>query len=178
MPLLRWTLETLTDRLGAERVHVLAHSMGSRGVIQALDSWRATGQEGPLIGRLVLLAPDLDTQSFVERLPTLAPLAESISLYVSDTDTPLKLSHQLNGSPRLGQAGEYLTVAEGMETIDVTSAGRYQYLGHEYFYFHPRVGADLVELVTTGRSAAERSRLRARRLGDRVYWEVKPQTDP
>lgn len=178
VPFLRTVLELLTDRFGPEHVHVLAHSMGSRGVVQALEAWRATEREVPLIGRLVLLAPDLDAQSFVERLPALEPLAESITLYASGSDTPLKFSHQLNGSPRLGQAGEYLTVAAGIETIDVTPAGRYQYLGHEYFYFHPQVGADLVELVTTGRSASQRSRLRSRQLGDRVYWEVRPQTDP
>ncbi len=113
----------------------------------------------------------------MEGLPSLVPLAESITLYASGTDTPLKVSHQLNGSPRLGQAGEFLTVAEGMETVDVTPAGRYQYLGHEYFYFHPQVGADLVELVTTGKSAAERSGLRSEQRNGSTYWEVLPEQD-
>ena len=177
VPFLRGVLERLTEEVGAGRVHVLAHSMGSRGVIQALESWRAEQGRSPFIGRLALLAPDFDSQVFLGLLPGLIPLAESITVYVSDRDTPLKFSHQLNGSPRLGQAGEYLTVVEGMETIDVTPAGRYQYLGHEYFYFHPQVGADLFELVTTGRSAGERSRLRARQLGELTYWEVIPARD-
>ena len=129
------------------------------------------------MARLVLLAPDLDAQLFVERLPSLIPLAESITLYASGTDTPLKFSHQLNGSPRLGQAGDFLTVAEGMETVDVTPAGRYQLLGHEYFYFHPQVGSDLVELVTTGKRAAERSALRPQERDGQLYWEVIPQED-
>lgn len=177
VPFLQEVLSQLVERFGRGHVHVLAHSMGSRGVVQALERWKLESDQAPLIGRLVLLAPDLDTQIFVERLPGLLPLAESITLYASGTDTPLKFSHQLNGSPRLGQAGDYLTVADGMETIDVTPAGRYQYLGHEYFYFHPRVGADLVELVTTGRGAAERSGLRPRQPGEQVYWEVIPERD-
>ena len=175
VPFLESLLRQLAERFGPEHLHVLAHSMGSRGAVQALEKWSLDQEEVPLLGQLVLLAPDLDAQMFVERLPTLVRLAESITLYASDTDMPLKFSHQLNGSPRLGQAGELLTVTEGMETVDVTPAGRYQYLGHEYFYFHPQVGADLVELVTTGKGAAERSGLRAKQKNDLIYWEVIPQ---
>jgi esterase/lipase superfamily enzyme len=177
VPFLERVLQQLADRFGSEHLHVLAHSMGSRGVVEALTRWSADQDSVPLIGRLVLLAPDLDAQTFVEGLPSLLPLAESITLYASGTDTPLKVSHQLNGSPRLGQAGEFLTVAEGMETVDVTPAGRYQYLGHEYFYFHPQVGADLVELVTTGRSGAERSGLRPKQKNGSTYWEVIPEQE-
>lgn len=177
VPFLQDILRDLAELLGGEHLHVLAHSMGSKGVVEALTRWSADQADVPLMGRLVLLAPDLDAQTFVEALPSLVPLAESITLYASGTDTPLKVSHQLNGSPRLGQAGEFLTVAEGMETIDVTPAGRYQYLGHEYFYFHPQVGADLVELVTTGRSGAERSGLRPKQKNGSTYWEVIPEQE-
>ena len=126
----------------------------------------------PLIGPLVLLAPDFDSQTFVELLPRLAPLTAGITLYASSNDTPLKVSRRLSGYPRLGEAGEFLTVLEGMETIDVSPAGRYQILGHEYFYFHPLVVADLVALLGTGASAAERSGLRPRRRDGVLYWEI------
>ena len=89
----------------------------------------------------------------------------------SDNDTPLKLSRQLSGCPRLGEGGAYLTVVEGMDTIDVSSAGRYQIAGHEYFYFHPRVSADLVTLLSTGAHAAERAGLQAKMRNGVRYWE-------
>ena len=165
-------LEQLTSRMGPSNIHVLSHSLGLRGVALALARLREENVDLPVIGRLVLLAPDFDSQSFVELLPRLAPTAESITLYASSTDTPLKVSHRLNGSPRLGEAGEFLTVVEGMETIDVSPAGRYEMLGHEYFFFHPRVAADLMVLLSTGKNAAERPALRPQSKNGLSYWEV------
>jgi len=133
---------------------------------------KEAGTTGELMSQLVLLAPDLDSQRFLELLPDLRPLSGDITLYASSNDTPLKFSRKVNGSPRLGQAGEFLTVAAGMETVDVTPAGRYQYLGHEYFYFHPLVVADLLELITTRSGAAERAAPRPRSLNGLAYWEI------
>ena len=70
------------------------------------------------------------------------------------------MSRQPSGYPRLGGGGEHLTVVQGMETVDVSPAGRDQILGHEYFYFHPVVEADLVKLLSTRAGAAKRSGLR------------------
>lgn len=172
VPLLAQLLADLADRLGPERVQVLAHSLGSRGVIFALERLRAEREDRPLIGQLVLMAPDFDAQVFVERLPVLLPLAAGITLYASSNDTPLRASRQLHQAPRLGEAGEFLTVAPGMQTVDVSPLGRYQVMGHEYFRFHPGAAADLAELLGEGRRAADRSGLRPVRRDDLVYWEL------
>ena len=172
VPFLTRFLAQLGDRLGSDKVQVLAHSLGSSGAVFALGRLGAALDHHPVIGRLVLLAPDFDSQTFVELLPGLAPLAGSVTLYASSNDTLLKLSHQLNGYPRLGEAGDYLTVAEGMETIDVSPSGRYRILGHEYFQFHPKVAADLVTLLSIGAKAAERSALRSRTRDGLIYWEL------
>ncbi len=172
VPFLTRVLAQLGNRLGPGKVQVLAHSLGSRGAVFALGRLGAESDERPVIGRLVLLAPDFDSQTFVELLPGLLPLAGGITLYASSNDTVLKLSRQLNGYPRLGEAGDYLTVAEGMETIDVSPGGRYQIFGHEYFYFHPKVAADLATLLSSGASAAERSELRSRTRDGLLYWQI------
>ena len=62
-------------------------------------------------------------------------------------------------------------MVEGVETIDVSSIGRYQVTGHEYFYFHPLVSADLVALLGAGASATERPRLQARIRDGLRYWQ-------
>jgi esterase/lipase superfamily enzyme len=165
-------LERLSMSFGPSNLHVLSHSLGARGAMLALERLREDCANRPVIGRWVLLAPDIDSQIFVDSISRLEPMADSLTLYASSTDTPLKVSRRLHGSPRLGEAGELLTVLEGMETIDVTPAGRYQILGHEYFFFHPRVAADLALLLTSGKSAAERPGLRPRTLHDLTYWEV------
>jgi esterase/lipase superfamily enzyme len=172
VPLLADLLGQLSARLGPSNVHVLSHSMGARGVVLALNWLLIDQQQVPVIGHWVLLAPDLDSETFIEFLPRLAPAAESLTLYASSNDTPLKFSHQLSGSPRLGEAGEFLTVVEGMETVDVSPAGRYRILGHEYFLYHPKVGADLAALLTEGKGAAERSGLRSRSDNGLTYWEI------
>jgi len=51
------------------------------------------------------------------------------------------------------------------------SIGRYQLTGHEYFYFHPLVTADLVALLSTGERAAQRSGLQPKMRNDVRYWE-------
>jgi esterase/lipase superfamily enzyme len=147
-------------------------------VVFALERLKAEREARPLIGQLVLMAPDLDAQTFVERLPDLVPLATGITLYASSNDTPLKASRQLHGAPRLGEAGAFLTVAEGMQTVDVSPLGRYQALGHEYFLFHPAAAADLAALLGDGRSAPERAGLRAVPLNGSVYWQLVGQAAP
>jgi esterase/lipase superfamily enzyme len=171
VPLLADFIGQLGDRIGTENVQLMAHSLGSRGAIFALQRLGAGQGPRPAIGQLVLLAPDFDAQTFVDLLPGLVSLAGGITLYASGNDTPLRLSHQLSGYSRLGEAGDYLTVIEGMETIDVSSIGRYQITGHEYFNFHPLVTADLVALLGTGARAAERSGLRAKTRDGIRYWE-------
>ena len=174
VPLLANTIGRLGILVGRGNVRVVAHSLGSRGVIQALQRLAAGQGERPFIEDLVLLAPDFDSQTFVELMPELGPLASGITLYASVNDTPLKLSRQLSGYPRLGEAGEHLTVVEGAETIDVSSLGRYQFTGHEYFYFHPRVTADLVTLLGKGIRAWGRTGLRQRERNGHSYWEFTP----
>lgn len=172
VPFLAKVLTRLGERVGRSSVQVLAHSLGSRGVIYALERLNAEQDQRPVIGPLILMAPDYDAQTFVDRLPTLASLTTSITLYASSNDTPLKVSRQLHGSPRLGEAGEFLTVAEGLQTVDVSSLKRYRVMGHEYFLFHPRVAADLATLLIDGRGAAEREGTRAVRRNGQVYWEL------
>lgn len=170
-PLLAGFIGQLGDRIGRGNVQLVAHSLGSRGVIFALQRLAAKRPEYKAIDQLVLLAPDFDAQSFVDLLPGILPLVGGITLYASGNDAPLKLSHQLSGYPRLGEAGEYLTVLEGVETIDVSSIGRYQVTGHEYFYFHPLVSADLVALLGAGASAEERPGLQENNRHGLRYWQ-------
>ena len=173
VPALAGLIAQLGDRIGTANVQVVAHSLGSRGVIFALQRLGFEGAERPAIGHLVLLAPDFDAQSFVELLPGLETLTGGITLYASNNDAPLKLSRQLSGYPRLGEAGEHLTVVDAVDTIDVSSIGRYQITGHEYFYFHPRVTADLVALLSSGERAAKRPGLQRRLRNGIPYWEFK-----
>ncbi len=172
VPLLARVIQELGEQLAPDKIRLVAHSLGSRGAIFALEWLSRTLSRRPLVGDLVLLAPDFDAQSFLDRLPGLVPLTDAVTLYASGTDTPLRVSRQLSGYPRLGEAGEFLTVADGMETVDVSPAGRYEMLGHEYFYFHPQVSMDLANLLVTGKAAGKRPGLRPVAREGRSYWAL------
>jgi len=173
VPFLADLLARLGERIGPSSVQLLAHSLGARGSLFALERLGADLEVRPVIGRLVLMAPDFDSQTFLELLPRIVPLTVDITLYASSNDTPLKVSRQLSGYPRLGEGGELLTIAEGMETIDVSGSGRYQILGHEYFYYHPLAKEDLIALLTTSKDASQRAGLRMKTRDGASYWEIR-----
>jgi esterase/lipase superfamily enzyme len=179
VPFLARTIQQIHDHMGPETpLHLLAHSIGSRGAFYALDRLNVMPETQPPIDQLILMAPDFDGATFVDAFDWIRPLVGHVTLYASVNDTPLALSEQLNGYPRLGQAGERLTLLDGMDTIDVSEAGRYQITGHEYHLYHPRVGADLAELVSTRRPAASRSGLAPRMRGGFRYWAIIGTDNP
>jgi esterase/lipase superfamily enzyme len=170
-------VEGLVSRFGARRLQIVAHSMGARGMVLALDRLACRTAAGPYAADLVLIAPDIDREIFLQHYGRVRSLVGSLTLYASQNDTPLTVSEQLHGHPRLGQAGDILTVVEGMETIDVTPVGRYQITGHEYHYYHPRVAADLGQLLAGGRSATERTGLESREHEGKRYWAMQPLSE-
>jgi esterase/lipase superfamily enzyme len=171
-------LAALRARLDGRPLHLVAHSMGAYGVVEALLRLGCDGARGPLVDELVLIAPDLDQAVFRQHLPRLRRLAGRITLYASDNDTLLTISRVLNGYPRLGEAGRYLMVAEGMETVDVSPLGRHHLTGHEYYRYHPLATRDLVELLATGQGAAKRSLPRPVEGDDGRYWELREAPAP
>ena len=173
VPFLARTIQQIRDHMGPETpLHLLAHSIGSRGAFYALDRLNTLSETQPAIDQFILMAPDFDAATFVDAFDWIRPLVGQVTLYASVNDTPLALSEQLNGYPRLGQAGASLTLIDGMDTIDVSEAGRYQFTGHEYHLYHPRVGADLAELIATRKPAADRSGLASRTRDGVRYWAI------
>ena len=65
MPLIEGFLSDLADRSGAQNLYVIGHSMGTRGVTQAIRNLVAKRPE--LRGRfrgIILAAPDIDAKVF------------------------------------------------------------------------------------------------------------------
>jgi len=172
VPALADLLDRLGEFVGPGQLKVVAHSLGSRGALFALGWLGLEGAETPFADHLVLLAPDYDIAAFRRQFEHIARAVDRITLYASVNDTPLLFSQTLHGYPRLGQAGENLTLIEGMETVDVSSLGRYHPTGHEYFFYHPVVAADLVESLALDMPPDERSHTRNRSLDGLGYWTL------
>ncbi len=158
---------------GAGNFDIAAHSLGTRAVFLALLRM-ANGEQGsrPLVNQLVLLAPDIDVGIFKQQLPRIRPLVRNITIYVSSNDTPLALSRQVHGYPRLGESGPHLDGLTGVDIIDVSEIPVRYPSGHLYHLYNDIVTSDLVQLLDGGKPASQRSNLKPTREN---YWLLQPQ---
>jgi esterase/lipase superfamily enzyme len=122
-------LTLLSHNSGAERIHIIAHSMGNRAVCDALKALSYDTTSQLRFNHLVLAAPDIDADTFRELAATLQRLSARITLYESSKDKALFASKALHGNPR---AGEPLLVIVGLDTIDASAIDT-NFLGHSYF---------------------------------------------
>jgi len=173
VPELAKVIRQASEVAGPDRFSIVAHSMGARGVLGALEILYAGNAALPVASNLVFIASDYGSEPFEADIGLLRQQASRITLYVSDKDLLLKLSAFVNRESRLGQAGDEITVLSGLETIDVSGVPRYHPAGHEYHYFNPVVEQDLVELLTEDRSAANRRATASRELDGLRYWILR-----
>ena len=152
----------------AERVHIVAHSMGSRALAAALTEIGRNLSE-PLFGEVIFAAPDIDAREFRSIVaPAIVGTAERMTLYASSKDRALRVSQALHDYPRAGDSGEGLTVFEGIETIDASVIDT-SLLGHSYFADAIQLVSDLLSVILEGLPPADRS-LEAEVKGGRTYW--------
>jgi esterase/lipase superfamily enzyme len=149
---------TLDEVFGTERVNVVGHSLGARGVVLALYEV-ANRSPNVRLGEVALLAPDMDFEIFARILTRIRPIADSITVYVTEGDRPLALSEQLHGYPRLGEAGNDVSILDGVEVIDISSLPTWDPTGHLYHIYDPALGDDLIQLLKNGIGAAQRPNL-------------------
>lgn len=167
-------LRLLRDQLprtNPDRIHVIAHSMGSEVLSKAL-SLIDRSDSLPRLGQVVFAAPDVDARIFGrEILPTLRQRAQGVTLYASSEDEALRASRVLNGVWRLGLGGDSLSVFDGMTTVDATRV-RGDVLGHTLFG-NAALLSDLFAVLTEGRKPNERRLLQVRRADGSVYWRFR-----
>lgn len=169
---IKTVLDQMLSTIGYGQTHVVGHSLGTRGITAAIAELEGHNQH--LFDELVLVAPDMDKLEFARDLPALARNTSAITMYVSENDGPLSVSREVHGEPRIGESGEYLTLFDGVETVDVTDAPQRDIYGHNYHYFNDRVISDLRQLLTAGTRASVRAGLKQNKLDASVYWEMTP----
>lgn len=174
----------LRSRTQCNRVNVIAHSMGNRALLEAIEridakhrsESRERGKDSSapkIIDRLVMAAPDVDLAEFAIRyVDPLRNTTEHTTLYFSDSDRALLLSSRLHGAPRLGLLRDHLHAFDGIESVYVGSQTKLT-LGHSYYGDDPAVIDDLKALLRDGRSADSRELLRsATNAGGQSFWKI------
>jgi esterase/lipase superfamily enzyme len=124
----RTFLEIIAEETKAKKVHIIAHSLGNRPLLEVL---RATGGgPNPLAAQLkldqiVLAAPDIDRDLFVEIARQVTGVARGATLYASSKDRALQLSKKIaGGEPRAGDVPNGTPViVPGVDSIDISAAG-------------------------------------------------------
>jgi esterase/lipase superfamily enzyme len=145
---LRTTLLLLTERFGAEQMVLLGHSLGARGLYQALIELAQTADLDTRFGHLVLAAPDIDRDRFLQDAASLARLVEQTTVYVSSRDRALAISGELYGYPRLGQVSDQVPPS-GVAVVDLSAMEMKEISGHLYHLYNPAVVEDLRGLLGT-----------------------------
>ena len=171
----RQFLSHVARRTNVRRIHILAHSAGAPIAVEALHELRmmhsresaAQVRDTYRLGRLVLVAPDMDLGEFRDAVSDgTTQVPERVTLYVNSRDKALDLSAWMAGFARLGQPLEELTprqiefleVDANVDLVDVVNAERRlgSWLGHSYFHEDPWVATDVLLALSTARGPLDR----------------------
>ncbi len=152
-------LGLVAEKSGASTVHLVAHSMGNRLLVNALASMPDAGRRSQVFNQVVLMAPDIDVRVFEGLAASVRSMGERTTMYSSPRDGALRLSRRFHGYPRLGQV---ILIVDGIETIDASpiDTSKFWYGEHSYWAKNRLVITDLIELLE-GREASRRTQLRA-----------------
>ena len=165
----------LTDfatKSGANRIHIIAHSMGNRGLLEAVNRIH---KETPEIqfGQIILAAPDVDADVFEELSHAYTLLSEQTTLYVSGKDKAVGMSKWLHSHPRAGFTPPVCTV-NNINTVKVEADVDLLELGHGYFAGHKSLLTDMHKMINFNLDANNREELVAQRVNtQQQYWKFK-----
>ncbi|WP_271601434.1 alpha/beta hydrolase [Bradyrhizobium sp. CCBAU 45384] len=169
-------LQLALGEIGAAKVHVIAHSMGNRAVINTLEgvtSWQMPSGAAKL-GQIVLAAPDIDRDRFVQLAAKFKGCASRVTLYASSRDVALLASKFVHGYPRAGEAGEALTIVDGVDTIDASLVDTSLVgLRHSYFGEKRSILNDMFSLIVQQLAPDQRFDLQAAGDAVRRYWSYR-----
>jgi esterase/lipase superfamily enzyme len=141
---LKLFLRELAATSGIRTVHLLAHSMGNRILVQALE--QLSDENAPMrFKNAILLAPDLDAEALRRIAEKIHDAASRVTLYTSSRDLALKLSQWKANSAR---AGNHVVMSADLETIDASAANtELSSWSHSYFGDSAMVLGDLFHLL-------------------------------
>ena len=160
-------------RSGASKVHIIAHSMGNRGVLRAVNRIAASAQRetGISFDQIILAAADVDADTFRDLSSAYARVSRRTTLYVSAQDRAVEASRWLHNFPRAGLTPPIMIVPR-IDTISVTGVDL-TLLGHGYVAEAREVLTDMYYILRHGSAPQNRFGLRpAQSPEGRRYWQI------
>ncbi|GHT10308.1 hypothetical protein FACS1894170_02200 [Planctomycetales bacterium] len=168
-------LFNFTECFGAEKVHIIAHSMGNRGLLQAYErifkNVEKKRAKKVKLGQVFLAAPDVNTHIFQKSIQTIIACAKRVTLYTSKRDWALWFSHGIHSYPRAGSAPPF-TIVDGVDTIHFPKINWRDNWGHSYFSKMEELLYDVHSLIVKDQSPRQRQRLTEKTTdNDQIYYE-------
>jgi esterase/lipase superfamily enzyme len=166
-------LTRFAEDAGAERVHLIAHSMGNRGLLRSLHriADRVTAGGRVPFGQIFLAAPDVDADLFRQLADVYQRVARRTTLYASSRDRALAASGFVHGFRRAGYVPP-VTVLPGIDTVEVTDVDL-TFLGHGYYGEVRDVLHDMHALLRHDDPPAKRMGLRPAATPEgQGYWVI------
>jgi esterase/lipase superfamily enzyme len=166
-------LTRMATQSGAARVHIIAHSMGNRGLLRAIDRIASTAAKESAVpfNQIILAAADVDRDTFARLSIAYRSVARRTTMYVCAKDKAAEASHWLHDYPRAGLAPPVLVVP-GIDTINVSNLDL-TLLGHGYVAEARDVLQDMHRLIREGSPPERRFGLRKEVTPEgSTYWMV------
>lgn len=140
---------------GVSKVHFIAHSMGNRPMLEALERLKLMGPAAPkfAIGEVVLASPDVEVGRFRQLVSAVRVLQAKMTLYASTRDRALRASQWIWGG---GVRAGYVTdagpvVTGGVDSIDISTTGASPFdLNHDVYVQNPTVFKDMRVVLENG----------------------------
>lgn len=149
-------LDLVAKRTNAKKIHIVAHSMGARLVVDTLFPARAASQAARIskIDQVILAAADVDRTVLEQREAGIRAFGRPVTLYASSNDYALSAAKRYSGGvPRAGDVPDGgAMVVPGVETIDIsdTSTAVFGGLNHTTFAEKAHVLTDMSLLMRNG----------------------------
>ncbi len=161
-------LTLAAQAVGHDRIVLMAHSMGSRGLVAAMH---ARGDEAGKFHSAIFVAPDIRRDVFRENVEMLQQRVSDITVYMSDHDRVLWLSTTVNVSGRLGVTSEF--DLDHASVVDISPTGTNDITGHLYHMLNPAVIEDLRVLLGSDEEDTARDFHRVPGA-TRGFWRLEP----
>ena len=134
-------LSSIVSAPSANRVHIVAHSMGTMLTLESLRQLYARNGDAASdkIGAVVFASPDIDMDVFSSAISRIGPLARKITVITATNDRALALSGRLaGGMTRVGAAEKAAIEQLGVRVIDASDAG-WGVINHDLFLSNAEV---------------------------------------
>ena len=156
-----------------EKINIIAHSMGNRGVLDAFERFLKQNflASGKKVNQIILAAPDVDSDVFDQFYEVYPLTSQRTTIYVSDKDRALQASGALHLFKRTGLTPP-ITILKGIDTVFVGNIDL-SLLGHGYVANNRVVLTDIHQLLLNNSAPCQRMGLKMRTTENGDYYEIQ-----